>query len=956
MLEKTKAMLRSFKSIKLCCRLLFVLACSGGLVWAQSSPSINSFSVTVNPVKEMGRSGAFVNASDADGDSLIYTWSFESDPTEKAVFYNPLVRGFRTVLSGPEWTAVTFGVGDVGNGPPGEGPTGVQGQTVTLRLEVSDGTASEPATGFKDVLVSGFNEKPVVILDPTGMGTENDPVLSPGGISVSGLGSFDPDGVEGIDFPWVWSIGTISGGAACPGTGGFTLFLGDSAVPVMTFPRVSNLDSDPMTVKLEYNFTEGLYLLTGSATGYIASENGCSSGGGGGGGNTPPNANPTSSTENAAFGDSVSLFGNFSDPDSGDTHTYSWTQIKTSGEPTVSPFNPTQQHTTIIAPDVAVTLTYRFEVTDLANASDSEDIQILVTEQGGGGGGGGGNSVGTVVGCNSGNEPAVATVPATYTVAEDVQGQISAANASDPDGTSGVLGPPGAYFLWSVLDGKELLSNGSLTGRSTNTVSFTAPPVNADTIFTLESFVQDAAGCGTKYPITLVVQDSTGNGDPNAVLTYEEEAQGISGAASSENVQVVSPATIELDASGSSDPDGNPITFSWQHNNADLSSGSTAFSSTGSTATLTALSATLGPVTVTVTVSDDRGGQDSKSQTFVFVESSDLAPTAVARVTKGGAEVSGPFANGEEFNLDGSASTPPEGVLIEDLVFEWTQTQGSVFTKDLDQMISQVRIADIEAEETLRFELRVRNGSASDVDDVEILVKPGSTNGGSQGSSEIIYPVWAAGPFQESIFQTTVIIDNLAEEPVEDVKIQFYDKEGTEVDLHHSDLDDPENPKPWDPDQPFTIGGFSSRVIEFVAPPGASGVLEGWAQATSTGLLSGSTRFQLINDEDGSFLEDVAIPNSLRGRKFLTAYRRKDEFALAVANPTDELVEVEIRLFDLKDLDIPVDGAFLFLRPNSRVALFLGEILTADIEEGHLIIETDSAGDFEVLPNFRTGG
>ena len=218
--------------------------------------------------------------------------------------------------------------------------------------------------------------------------------------------------------------------------------------------------------------------------------------------------------------------------------------------------------------------------------------------------------------------------------------------------------PHGAYFDWSVLDGKGLLSNGDFSGRATNTVSFTAPAVNTDTTFGLQVFVQDAATCGTKYPIDLIVLDTAGNNDPIVVLTYDVEDKNISGTASNENVSVPSPATIHLDASGSGDPDSDPITFAWQQNNQSLTSGSTIFSTNGSAATLTALSETNGPVTVTVTVSDDRGGQTSQNLIFDF---SDDPPVADARAVKDGAEVSGPLGNGEEFDLDGSGSTPPKG-------------------------------------------------------------------------------------------------------------------------------------------------------------------------------------------------------------------------------------------------------------------------------------------------------
>ena len=151
-------------------------------------------------------------------------------------------------------------------------------------------------------------------------------------------------------------------------------------------------------------------------------------------------------------------------------------------------------------------------------------------------------------------------------------------------------------------------------------MSFTAPQVNVDTTFGLQLFAFDPVGCGTVYPIDLIVRDTAGNNDPVVVLEYEEVAQAISGTAPSGDVEVESPATIDLDASQSSDPDGDAITFGWQVNNAGLTSGSTVFNPTGATATLTALFGTRGPVSVTVTVSDDKGAQASKSQIFVFVE------------------------------------------------------------------------------------------------------------------------------------------------------------------------------------------------------------------------------------------------------------------------------------------------------------------------------------------------
>ena len=364
----------------------------------------------------------------------------------------------------------------------------------------------------------------------------------------------------------------------------------------------------------------------------------------------------------------------------------------------------------------------------------------------------------------------MATVPETYTISEGFQGQIQATNIDDPDNTeggciNGVCEPPGVRLTWGVTDGKGLISNGSLGGADTSTVSFTAPQVVANTQFGLQLRAVDAKGCGNLYPVDLVVENVIVNANPTVVLTYDVQGQNISGDAPSGNVVLASPATIDLDASTSTDPDGDPITFSWQKSGETLNAGSTVLSPANATATLTALSGTDGQVTVTVTVSDDRGGQRASGLTFVFVEPDDLSPLAVAAAMKNGEPVAGVLGNGEEIYLDGASSTVPDGTQqeIDNLTFEWTQTGGpEVFTKDLDQEIARVRVTDVTVESTLIFQLLVRNGSALDSDVIQIPVEPREVGGGTGGSSDIVVPIWGTGAIGNGSFlQTTLVIDSL---------------------------------------------------------------------------------------------------------------------------------------------------------------------------------------------------
>ena len=996
----------------------------GSSISAQSPPSINSFSVP-GSVKEMGIVLASVRASDPDGDPITYTWSFESDPTGQAYFFDTPTARYSKTLSGSNKTLVIFGVGDPGLGPPG--PTGVQGQQFRVRVEASDGSSTVAVTAL--VTVSGFNQKPIIALDTRGMGTRQEPKMSPAAVSLTASQSYDPDRTP---VRFAWKLVGYSGGYVCPG-GVLVLFGKETDKPSLPIPKVSATPNSPMTFTFSYRVIDQMYTVGGTVPGYAASPNGCADSGGddsGGGDNPPPQVSVNASATQATGGDVVIMSGTIDDP--GDTHTQSWMQLDNTTPVALS--STTDLNTAFVAPNVNALLKFRFTATDSAGQSASADIAILVSPNPDGGGGGGsgdggggggsgdggsgdggsgdggsgdggsgdggsgdggsgdggsggggsgdggsgdggsgdggssddgtgsGTSTGSNSGCSGLNLPAVATVPATYTIRESLHGQIQASDASDPDNTPGApingqATPSGVTFLWSITNGQGLMSDQGLQGRTTATVSFTAPQVEADTTFGLELHAQDATGCGTRYPIELIVQDEVVNNDPTLVLSYQVEGQDISGQVPAGDITVASPATILLDASDSSDPDGDPITLSWEKSSETLTSGSTVLSPAALSATLTALTETKGSVTVTVTASDDRGGQQSQSLVFVFVELEDNPPQAVASIMKDGAPLTQPLGNGEELSLDAGASTVPGGTQeeVDNLVFEWSQTGGSsVFMKDSAQKVARIRISDISDEETLSFQLKVRNGSAVATDEVHVDVEPRDAEEDSERNGEIHYPIVGVGALGDgSELQTTLVIDNLLDEDVDDVQILFFDTQGSPLAVDYIDTLDAENPvKSWDSSQPFTLAARASRVIEFVGPRGAipqgeSDVRSGWAWVKSSGHLQGSIRYQLVNEEDGSLIEDVGIPTERPGRDFQTAFRLKDEFAFAIANPGDSQVVVELSVYDRLDPTSLVASEGILLEPGEMKAMFLDEILVGlEIEEGHLWLQSEEGEDF----------
>ena len=89
---------------------LVVVTMASSSLSAQLPPIINSLSVP-SSVREMGIVIASVSASDPDGDTITYTWSFESDPTGQAHFFDLPTAGYSKTLSGSNKKLVIFGVG-----------------------------------------------------------------------------------------------------------------------------------------------------------------------------------------------------------------------------------------------------------------------------------------------------------------------------------------------------------------------------------------------------------------------------------------------------------------------------------------------------------------------------------------------------------------------------------------------------------------------------------------------------------------------------------------------------------------------------------------------------------------------------------------------------------------------------------------------------------------------------
>ena len=447
----------------------------------------------------------------------------------------------------------------------------------------------DPAVAFASTEIAAANNPPVA-----NAGADQTVDSEQAGVSLDGSGSSDPDG-DPITYSWTQTSGPA-----------VTLSGADTATPSFDAPV------GPATLEFELEVCDEEPLCDTDTVVVNVNEPVVE--------NQPPvadaGADQTVDSEQAG----VSLDGSGSTDPDGDPITYSWTQtsgpaVTLSGADTATP--------SFDAPVGPATLEFELEVCDEEPLCDTDTVVVNVNEP--------------VVE----NQPPVADAGDDQTVDSEQAGvSLDGSGSTDPDGDP-------ITYSWTQTSGPAV----TLSGADTATPSFDAPVGPATLEFELEVCDEEPL-CDTDTVVVNVNEPVVENQPPVADAgddqTVDSEQAGVS-----------------LDGSGSTDPDGDPITYSWTQ-----TSGPAVTLSGADTAT-PSFDAPVGPATLEfeLEVCDEEPLCDTD--------------TVVVNVNEPVVENQPPVADAGDdqtvdseqagVSLDGSGSTDPDG---DPITYSWTQTSG----------------------------------------------------------------------------------------------------------------------------------------------------------------------------------------------------------------------------------------------------------------------------------------
>ncbi len=287
--------------------------------------------------------------------------------------------------------------------------------------------------------------------------------------------------------------------------------------------------------------------------------------------------------------------------------------------------------------------------------------------------------------------------------------------SSDPEGDQ-------ISYSWTAP------SDITLSNASAASPTFTAPEVASD----------------TDYTITLNVTDGTLSDTDTVTITVRHVNRAPVADAGPDQA-VDERTTVTLDGSGSSDPDGNFITYSWT-----APEGITLRGAVTASPTFTAPEVTSDTnYTITLGVSDN------------IVSATDTVTITVRHVNRAPAADAGPDQAVDErtvVTLDGSASSDLDG---DTLTYSWTAPSG-IALSNASAASPTFTAPEVAFDTDYTITLNVTDGTLSDTDTVTITVRHVNRA-----------PAADAGPDQAVDERTTVTLDGSASSDPEGDQISY---------------------------------------------------------------------------------------------------------------------------------------------------------------------------------------
>ena len=512
--------------------------------------------------------------------------------------------------------------------PNFDAPIEAVAQQLTFQLTVTDRRMAS-STDTVDVVVLANQA-------PTADAGSDQTVQGGSTVTLDGSGSSDP---EGQTLSYAWTL---------PEAADADITLSDATVvaPTFTAPVAAAVRTIPVRLQVSDNLS-----LQSTADDVEIT--------------VQANQAPTASAGDnqvVPSGVEVTLDGTGSTDPEDQSLTYAWTQ--TSGQ-TVTLSDAASDGPTFTAPQTVTDLVLGFslQVTDNLGLTDTDTVTITVSR----------------------NRPPVADAGTDQTVAFGATVTLTGSSSTDPDGMV-------STYAWTQLTGTTV----TLQNATTDTATFTAPNTNTQLVLTFRLTVTDNGGLTATADVSVTVE-------PNQAPTADAGTD-----------QTATPgATVTLNGSGSSDPEGQTLTYAWRQ--------------TGGT-TVTLSSATVASPTFTA----PRVNTD-ESLDFELTVTDTLSLTATDVVTVGLTSQLPPIANagpdqsvlaGETVQLDGSGSRDPDGTIAS---YRWDQTAGILTTLSSSNVASPTFTAPSrDAAHELVFRLVVTdNDGATSTNTVTIDVASG---------------------------------------------------------------------------------------------------------------------------------------------------------------------------------------------------------------------------------------